>query len=96
MDAIDPFVMQLLIVSAVVIGAGALAAVLAKKVFVGPLVALLLNMAYEAWYMLSYYPGLGVSFTSWNIFFPLAALLLSWIAVNVRRQVDEVKELDPM
>lgn len=96
MNAIDPFVMQLLVVPAVVIGLGVAAAALTRKVFVGPLVTLLLNMAYEAWYILSYYPGLKVSFTSWNIFYPLAALLLSWIAVNVRRQLDEVKEMDPM
>ena len=55
MPGIDPFLMQLFIVPAVVIGVGVFVASLTKKVVLAPVVTLLLNLLYEIWYAKYYY-----------------------------------------
>ncbi|AIF45334.1 hypothetical protein [Virgibacillus sp. SK37] len=79
-NSIDPFLMQLVIVPVVVIGLGVLSAILTKRVIVGPIVTLLLNLLYELWYSLYYYPGLEISFTSWNIILPFISFIISGVA----------------
>ena len=82
-ESIDLFLMQLFIVPTIVIGLGLLVAILAKRVFVAPLITLLLNLLYETWYIKHYYPDLEISYTSWNIIFPLFSLVFSWGIVSV-------------
>ena len=82
-ESIDPFLMQLFIVPTIVIGLGLLVAILSKRVFVAPLITLLLNLLYETWYIKHYYPELEISYTSWNIIFPLFSLVFSWVIVSV-------------
>ena len=81
-ESIDPFLMQLFIVPTIVIGLGLLVAILAKRVFVAPLITLLLNLLYETWYIKHYYPDFEISYTSWNIIFPLFSLVFSWVIVS--------------
>ncbi|WP_042473212.1 hypothetical protein [Bacillus ndiopicus] len=82
-DLLDPFVMQLIIVPVIVIGIGLLVSFFTKKVLVAPLITLLLNLLYETWYMKSYYPELEMSYTSWNIIFPVISLVISLAIVPV-------------
>lgn len=76
-EIIDSFLMQLFIVPLMVIGLGVLASMLTKKVFVSPIITLVLNILYEVWYNKHYYPESDMSFTSWNIVFPEISLLFS-------------------
>lgn len=85
-ESIDPFLMQLFIVPLLVIGLGLLVSILAKKVFVAPLITLFLNLLYETWYMKHYYPEHEINYTSWNIIFPVISLVISWIVVSVLKQ----------
>lgn len=87
---IDPFLMQLFIVPFIVIGLGLLVTIFAKKVFVAPLITLLLNILYETWYMKHYYPEHEISYTSWNIIFPLISLVFSWILVSFLKQKNNL------
>lgn len=84
-ESIDPFVMQLVIVPLIVIGIGVLVAWLMKKAFIAPIVTLALNMGYEFWYMKTYYEGEPISFTVWNIVFPLLSFAFGLLAVAIRK-----------
>ncbi|MYL57586.1 hypothetical protein GLW20_08715 [Virgibacillus halodenitrificans] len=84
-DSIDPFLMQLIIIPIVVIGLGVLSAVFTKRIFVGPLVTLILNLLYEVWYSKYYYPDSELIITSWNIIFPIISLIISGILISVRK-----------
>ncbi len=77
---IDPFLMQLVIVPVVVIGLGVVAAILTKRVFVGPIVTLLLYLLYEIWSSLYYYPESGISITLFNIIYPFITFIISGVA----------------
>jgi len=85
-ESIEPFLMQLIIVPLIVIGLGLLLSILTKKVFVAPLITLLLNLLYETWYMKHYYPEHEISYTSWNIIFPVISLLISGAVVSALKQ----------
>ena len=85
-ESIDPFLMQLIIIPLIVIGLGLLLSILTKKVFVAPLITLLLNLLYETWYMKHYYPEHEISYTSWNIIFPVISLLISGAVVSALKQ----------
>lgn len=89
-EFIDPFVMQLFIVPLIVIGLGILISILAKKIIVAPLITLLLNLLYETWYMKNYYPEHELSFTSWNIIFPLISLMISLVVVSALKQKNNL------
>lgn len=91
MKFIDPFVMQLFIVPIIVIGFGVLASFMTKKVFFGPLITLIMNLLYETCYSKYYYPEHDISFTSWNIIFPLISLVFSWIVVFESKNRDKPK-----
>lgn len=84
-DSIDPFLMQLVLIPIIVIGLGVMLATITKKVFIGPLVTLILNLLYELWYSKYYYPDSELIITSWNIIFPLISLVISGIFVSVRK-----------
>jgi hypothetical protein len=85
-DSIDPFLMQLVIVPLIVIGLGVLVSYSIKNIFIGPLLTLFLNVLYEIWYMKHYYPEVEISFTSWNIIFPVISLVISGVVVSIRKQ----------
>lgn len=85
-ESMDPFLMQLFIVPLIVIGLGLLISILTKKVFVAPLITLLLNLLYETWYMKHNYPEHEISYTSWNIIFPVISLLISWGLLYILKQ----------
>ncbi|QUW22438.1 hypothetical protein JSQ81_02295 [Sporosarcina sp. Marseille-Q4063] len=82
-EFVDPFLMQLVIIPIVVIGLGVLMSVITKKVFVGPIVTLVLNLIYEVWHFKKYYPDLELQVSSWNIIFPIISLMISWSAVKI-------------
>lgn len=85
-ESIDPFLMQLFIVPLIVIGLGVLISVLVKKVFIAPLITLFLNVLYEIWYNEHYYPESEISFTFWNIIFPVISLVISLVVLSNRKQ----------
>lgn len=80
MPFIDPFLMQLFVVPLFVIGIGVLVAALMRKWWIGPLVTLLLNLAYETWYNVYYYE-FSLQYTSWNVIFPVISLGFSLMIV---------------
>lgn len=86
MPGIDPFLMQLFIVPAVVIGVGVFVSSLTKKVVLAPVVTLLLNLLYEIWYAKFYYQYDAIHFSSWNIILPVLSLGIAWIVVTVIKQ----------
>lgn len=91
-ESIDPIVMQLVIVPAIVIGIGVLLAILTKRVYTGPITTMLLTLNYNYWYFTSFFPDSELSFTmvsSWCIIFPLISLYLSWIFVLQPRAIKE-------
>ncbi|WP_077356741.1 hypothetical protein [Virgibacillus halodenitrificans] len=79
-NSIDPFLMQLVIVPVVVIGLGVVAAILTKRVFVGPIVTLLLYLLYEIWSSLYYYPESEMSLTLFIIIYPFITFIISGVA----------------
>ena len=83
---IDPFIMQLVIVPTVVIGAAILTAVPTKRVLVAAIVAFLLNTTYETWYSLYYYQQAGLFYSSWSIILPALTTLTAWIVLIVLKQ----------
>ncbi|WP_142826317.1 hypothetical protein [Planococcus soli] len=91
-EAIDPIVMQLVIVPTIVIGIGIMLALFTKKVYVGPITTMLLTLSYNYWYFTSFFPNSELSFTmvsSWCIIFPLISLYLSWIFVLQPHAIKE-------
>lgn len=91
-ESIDPFLMQLFIVPLIVIGLGLLAAIFTKKVWVAPLITLLLNLIYETWYSKYYYPESEPFFTSWNIIFPAMSLFIALIIVYTIKSIHATKD----
>lgn len=81
MPLIDPFLEQLVIVPFAVVGFGLFAAIRSKKVIVGPIVTLLLNVLYEVWYSFSFDPNIEMFLSLRNITFPLLTLALAWLIV---------------
>ncbi|WP_442781208.1 DUF2651 family protein [Clostridium sp. ZS2-4] len=71
--------MQLVIVPFIVIGCGILVSIFVKKIFVAPIVTLILNILYERCFLGVY----DVSISSWNVMFPMVSLMISSIAVLV-------------
>ncbi|GEM04235.1 hypothetical protein HMI01_12230 [Halolactibacillus miurensis] len=91
-ESIDPFLMQLFIVPLIVIGLGLLAAIFTKKVWVAPLITLLLNLIYETWYSKYYYPESELILTSWNIIFPAMSLFIAWGLVYTLKLNQHTKD----
>lgn len=89
--SIDPFLMQLFIVPLIVIGLGVLTSILTKKVFVAPLITLLLNLLFETWHSKYYFHINEISYTSWNIIFSIISLIFSWIVLSVLKQESKQK-----
>ncbi|WP_186725545.1 hypothetical protein [Planomicrobium sp. CPCC 101110] len=81
MPLIDPFLEQLVIVPFGVVGFGLFAAIRSKKVIVGPIVTLLLNVLYEVWYSFSFDPNIELFLSLRNITFPLLTLALSLLVL---------------
>ncbi len=92
-NSIDPFVMQLIVIPLIVIGLGVLLATITIKIFIGPLVTLILNLLYEVWHSMYYYPDSELIITSWNVIFPLISLFVSVIFVLVRKAKTEVENI---
>ncbi|QHS21827.1 hypothetical protein GWK91_02195 [Virgibacillus sp. MSP4-1] len=90
-DSLDPFVMQLIIIPFTVIGSGVLLAAVTKRILIGPLITLILNLLYEICYSLYFYPDSELTFSSWNVIFPLLSLFFSAIFVWVRKANVEIE-----
>ncbi|MBT2571447.1 hypothetical protein [Planococcus sp. ISL-110] len=97
-EAIDPIIMQLVIVPAIVIGIGVFLAILTNKVYIGPIATMFLTLSYNLWYFTSFFPNSELSFTmisSWCIIFPLISLYLSWIVVLQPYAIKDFFLVDP-
>jgi hypothetical protein len=82
-EMIDPFLWQLFIVPLIVIGLGVLVSALTRKILVGPIITLILNVLYEVWYIKYYLQASDVCLTSWNIIFPTISLVFSFTIVTI-------------
>ncbi|MFD3449343.1 hypothetical protein ACFDTO_32725 [Microbacteriaceae bacterium 4G12] len=91
-ESIDPFFMQLVIVPTIVIGLGVLTVIFTRKIWVGPVVTLILNFLYNLWYFKHYYPQNELHITmlfSWCFIFPCISLAISWGVVEVFKQTKK-------
>ncbi|HLT55484.1 MAG TPA: hypothetical protein VK057_05200 [Bacillota bacterium] len=93
-NSLDPFLFQLVILPVVVIGVGTAVSLVTGKIFVGPLVTLLLNLAFETWYFTSYDFDVGLYYSPWNLILPAISLVFCWIVVSVRKQIINVRQAD--
>lgn len=93
-NSLDPFLFQLVLLPAAVIGLGIIAALITGKILVGPLVTLLLNLAFETWYFTSYDFDAGLYYSPWNLILPAISLVFCWIVVSVRKQIINVRQAD--
>lgn len=93
-DSADPFLFQLVILPFVVIGLGVAASLITGKIFIGPFVTLLLNLAFETWYFTSYDFDAGLYYSPWNLILPAISLVFCWIVVSVRKQIINVRQAD--
>lgn len=89
-ESTDPFIMQLFIVPLFVIGFGLLLSILVKKIIVAPLMTCFLNLLYETWYMKHYYPEHDLSYTSWNIIFPVISFAISLLVVTALKRESKI------
>jgi len=87
--AVDPFLMQLVIIPFVVIGLGVLAAKRSRKFIVGPFITFILTFSYNFLSLISYYPESELFEASayrymfgWCLIFPLISLVISYIIVT--------------
>lgn len=85
---IDPFIIQLLIVPAIVIGIGVIISVRLKTVFIAPIVTLVLNLLYETWYSLYYYPNEGMIYTTWNVIFPVISFAITLVIIAAQSESE--------
>lgn len=83
MEMIDPFLWQLFIVPLIVIGLGVLVSALTRKIFVAPIITMVLNVLYEVWYSKYYLQASDICLTSWNIIFPAISLVFSFTIVTI-------------
>ncbi|MGE7887636.1 hypothetical protein ACQKN7_09670 [Bacillus cereus] len=85
LNKIDPFVRQLFLVPVFVIGLGVYVSYVTKRIWVAPVLTLLLNTLYNTWYALSNYPVSYVNWsmiTAWCVTFPVISFLISYILVK--------------
>jgi len=72
----SPFVMQLFVVPVLTIGLGILGFYLFKKLYVAPLITLILAVGYDAFYFAFTYHQFGLS--SWDIILPILSFLIAY------------------
>ncbi|MGI2326953.1 hypothetical protein [Planococcus sp. YIM B11945] len=83
-DSVDPLVMQLVVVPLIAISFGVAAAAISKKVYIGPLITLVLVVSYNNWYFPHSFPSSKLTFPlvfSWCVMYPLVSLFLSWVLI---------------
>lgn len=73
---IDPFLLQLVIVPIITIGAGIIGTLLTRKKYIGPLITTILILAFEFFVM--------GTFSSWNIILPIVSLVVSRVILEIK------------
>lgn len=73
----DPFILELFVIPIITIGLGVLGWFLSKKLYVAPLVTLILAVGYDIFYFEYYYHKFGL--TSWDIILPIISLLIAFV-----------------
>lgn len=84
-SGMDLMFMQLVIVPVACIGLGVLLAVLSKKIVVGPIVSLILAVAFNSWYFTYAQPDIELTFSMvlfWAILFPIVSYFLSDLVIR--------------
>ncbi|MDE4086597.1 hypothetical protein PO902_16225 [Planococcus maritimus] len=84
LSTLDIFFVQLILFPPFVISIGVLAAILASRIFIGPLITLISSLELNYWYFSTILPEAEIPsmmIVSWAILFPLLSLYLSWIAI---------------
>ncbi|MCB2300009.1 hypothetical protein [Clostridium tagluense] len=75
--------MQLVIIPFITIGCGVLSSIFLKKVWVAPIVTLIINALDEIYYFKHYYSEIRL--TSWNIILPIVSLVISLIIIEMTK-----------
>jgi len=74
--------MQLVIIPFITIGCGVLSSIFFKKVWVAPIVTLIITALDELYYFYHYYAEIRL--TSWSIIFPIISLVISLIIKMIK------------
>lgn len=85
LSTLDIFFVQLILFPPFVILLGVAAALLASRIFIGPLVTLISSLELNYWYFSTLLPEADIPpmmVVSWAILFPLLSLYFSWMAVE--------------
>ncbi|MBZ9686840.1 hypothetical protein G9F72_010940 [Clostridium estertheticum] len=72
--------MQLVIIPVITIGCGVLSSIFLKKVWVAPIVTLIINALDEIYYFKHYYSEIRL--TSWNIILPIVSFIISLMIIK--------------
>lgn len=84
LSSLDIFFVQLILFPPFVISIGVLAAILASRIFIGPLITLISSLELNYWYFSMILPEADIPpmmIVSWAILFPLLSLYFSWMAI---------------
>lgn len=84
LSTLDIFFVQLILFPPFVISLGVAAAILASRIFIGPLITLISSLELNYWYFSTLLPEADIPpmmIASWAILFPLLSLYFSWMAV---------------
>ncbi|MBU9674836.1 hypothetical protein KQ939_16820 [Planococcus sp. CP5-4] len=84
LSTLDIFFVQLILFPPFVISLGVAAAILASRIFIGPLITLIASLELNYWYFSTILPEADIPsmmIVSWAILFPLLSLYFSWMAL---------------
>ncbi|MGM0897957.1 MAG: hypothetical protein ACQEV0_08655 [Bacillota bacterium] len=84
LSTLDIYFVQLILFPPAVILLGVISAMLASRIFIGPLVTLISALEINYWYFSTLLPEADIPpmmIASWAILFPLLSLYFSWMAV---------------
>lgn len=96
LSTLDIYFVQLILFPPVVILLGVISAILASRIFIGPLVTLISALEINYWYFSTLLPEADIPpmmIASWAILFPLLSLYSSWMAV-AKPYKQDVKAYD--
>ncbi|RDY29120.1 hypothetical protein CHL78_002100 [Romboutsia weinsteinii] len=83
-NAVDPFIMQIIIVPIISIGVGILISVYTKIAIAAPVITLLINLVYENYFLKLFRDKFYLS--QWSIFLPILSLILSLVIIYLLKR----------
>ncbi|MFP3357366.1 hypothetical protein [Planococcus citreus] len=96
LSTLDIFFVQLILFPPFVILLGVASAILASRIFIGPLITLVTALELNYWYFSTILPEAEIPLmmiASWAVLFPLLSLYFSWMALAPPNK-QTIKALD--